>query len=85
MPAHELTLTTLMNLDTNMSHRYRLLCGEILDDEIGIAPAYQTRTRDNIHIRPTQRTFHNAYQVLRPPSLTYKTRETPFQVLNRTV
>jgi hypothetical protein len=85
MPAHELTLTTLMNLDTNMSLRYRLLCREILDNEIGIAPTYQTRTRDNLHIRPTKRTFCNAYQVLRLPSLTYKTRETPFHVLNRTV
>ncbi len=28
-----------MNLDTNMSRQYRLLCKDILDTEIGIAPA----------------------------------------------
>jgi hypothetical protein len=31
------SFTMLMNLDTNMSHCYRLLCRDILDNEIGIA------------------------------------------------
>jgi hypothetical protein len=52
---------------------------------MGIVPAYQTRIRDKIDIHPTKRTFHNAYQLLCLPSLTSKTRETAFQVLNRTV
>jgi hypothetical protein len=50
-----------------------------------IAPAYQTRTRNNIHIINTPLTFHDAYQLLRLPPLTSKSRETAFQVLNRTV
>jgi hypothetical protein len=33
-------LTTLMNLDTNLNHRYKLLCHEILDKEIRVAPVY---------------------------------------------
>jgi hypothetical protein len=74
-----------MNVDTNMSRRYRILCRDILDTEMGIAPAYQTRTRDNIHISPMLQVFHNAYQALWLPSLTSKTRESAFQVLNRTV
>jgi hypothetical protein len=49
--------------------RYRLLCQDILDTEVGIAPAYQTRNRDNIHVQSTNRTFHNAYQLLRLPAL----------------
>jgi hypothetical protein len=68
-----------------MSLRNRLLCRSILDDEIGVAPAYHTRARDDVQIRPTVQTFNNAFQLLRLPSLTSKTREIAFQVLNRTV
>jgi hypothetical protein len=80
-----LNLSTLMNLDTNISRRNRLLCKRVLDTEIGVAPAYQTRTQDDIHLRPTMRTFHNVYQLLHLPSLTPKTREKAFKMLNRTV
>jgi hypothetical protein len=65
-----------------MSRRNKLLCRSILDADIGVAPAYQTRARDNVHIRPTVHTFNNAYQLLRLPFLRSKTRETAFQVLN---
>jgi hypothetical protein len=65
-----LILTSLIQLDTNMSRRHKLLCRSILDTEIQVAPAYQTRIRDNIHIRPTIHTFNNAYQLLRLPLLT---------------
>jgi hypothetical protein len=78
-------LALLLQLDTNMSRRYKLLCRSILDTEIQVAPAYQTRIRDNIHIRPTAHTFNNAYQLLRLPLLTSKTKETAFQVLNQTI
>jgi hypothetical protein len=61
------------------------MCRSILDTDIGVAPAYQTRARDNVHIRPTVPTLSNAYQVLRLPLLPSKTRETAFQVLNRTI
>ncbi len=50
-----------------------------------MAPAYRTRIRDDIAVRPTQRMFTNAYHVLRLPALTSKTRETSFQILNRTI
>ncbi len=75
----------MIQLDTNMSRRYKLLCRSTLDAEIGVAPAYHTRTRDDIHIRPTLQTFNNAFHLLRLPSLTSKSRETAFQILNRTV
>ncbi len=78
-------LATLIQLDTNMSRRNKLLCRNILDADIGVAPAYQTRALDNVHIHPTVPTFNNAYQLLRLPLLTSKTRETAFQVLNRTI
>jgi hypothetical protein len=41
-------LEMLMNLDPNYSHRYRLLCYEILDTEIRAVPAYKTSIRGNI-------------------------------------
>jgi hypothetical protein len=74
-----------VNLDTNLSRRFNLKCREILDTSIGVAPAYRTRIKDNLAVRPTQRTFTNAYQVLCLPALTSKTRETAFQILNRTI
>ncbi len=55
------TLASMMQLDTNMSRRNKLLCRSILDDEIKVAPAYHTRTRDNIQIRPTLQIFNNAF------------------------
>jgi hypothetical protein len=79
------TLASIMQLDTNMSRRNKLLCRCILDDEIRVAPAYHTRIRDNIQIRPTTQVFNNAFHLLRLPSLTSKTREIAFQILNRTV
>ncbi len=78
-------LASLIKLDTNMSRRYKILCRSILDDYIRVAPAYQTRARDNVYIRPTIHTFNNAYQLLRLLSLTSKTKETAFQILNRTI
>jgi hypothetical protein len=47
------TLASMMQLDTNMSRWNKLLCRSILDEEIKVAPAYHTRARDNIQIRPT--------------------------------
>ncbi len=78
-------LTSIVNLDTNLSRRFKLKCREILDTSIGVAPAFRTRIRDNLAVRLTQRMFNNAYHVLRLPALTSKTRETAFQILNRTI
>jgi hypothetical protein len=78
-------LAILANQDNNLSRRYRLKCRELLDESIGVAPAYQTRIRDGIAIRPSRRAFTNAYSLLRLPLITSKTRETAFQILNRTI
>jgi hypothetical protein len=50
-----------------------------------VAPAYHTRIRDGLAVRPSQRDFTNAYNILRLPAITSKTRETAFQILNRTI
>jgi hypothetical protein len=55
------TLPSIMQLDTNMSRRNKLLCRCTLDDEIRVAPAYHTRIRDNIQIRPTFYVFHPSH------------------------
>ncbi len=74
-------LALLINQDTNLSRRYRLRCRDLLDESIGVAPAYQTRIRDGIAICPGQRTFNSAYNLLHLPLITSKTRETAFQIL----
>jgi hypothetical protein len=78
-------LAILANLDINLSRRYRIKNREILDTAIGVAPAYHTRIRDNLAVRPSQRDFTNAYSILRLPTITSKTCETAFQILNRTI
>ncbi len=78
-------LAILANLDINLSRRYRIKNREILDTAIGVAPAYHTRIRDDLAVRPSQRDFTNAYSILRLPTITSKTRETAFQILNRTI
>ncbi len=79
------SLANLVNLETNLSRRYHRKCQKILDTSIGVAPAYHTRIWDGIAIRPSQRALNNAYNLLRLPSLTSKTRETAFQILNQTI
>ncbi len=78
-------LAILAKLDVNLSRRYRIKNREILDNEIGVAPSYRTRIRDGLAVRPSQRDFTNAYTILRLPMITSKTRETAFQILNRTI
>jgi hypothetical protein len=78
-------LAILANLDINLSQRYRIKNRELLDTAIGVAPSYHTRIRDGLAVRPSQRDFTNAYNILRLPTITSKTRETAFQILNRTI
>ncbi len=78
-------LAILANLDINLSRRYRIKNREILDTAIGVAPAYHTRIRDDLAVWPSQQDFTNAYSILRLPTITFKTRETVFQILNRTI
>ncbi len=78
-------LALLTNLDVNLSRRHRIKNRELLDTAIGVAPAYQTRIRDGLAVRPSQRDFTNAYNILHLPMITSKTRETAFQILNCTI
>jgi hypothetical protein len=78
-------LALLTNLDVNLSRRYRIKNRELIDTAIGVAPAYQTRIRDGLAVRPSQKDFTNAYNILRLPAITSKTREIAFQILNRTI
>jgi hypothetical protein len=78
-------LAILTNLEINLSRRYRIKNRELLDAATGVAPAYHTRIRDGLAVRPSQRDFTNAYNILHLPAITSKTRETAFQILNRTI
>jgi hypothetical protein len=54
------------------------------DASLGTAPAYHTRRQDGVFY-PTIDTFNNAYNVIEIGSLPSKTKETAFQILNRTI
>jgi hypothetical protein len=76
-------LAILANQDTNLSRRYHLKWRKLLDESIGVAPAYQTRIRDGIAISPSQHAFTSIYNLLCLPLITSRTRETAFKILNR--
>jgi hypothetical protein len=67
-----------------MSRKYRLLCRKSLDESIHIAPSYNTRRRDEVDL-PEMATFNNAFKILHISNITSKTKETIFQILNRTI
>lgn len=77
-------LARLLLKDNNISTTYRTLISKQLTEEIGTAPAYSTRERDNVYV-PDRDTFSRGYGVLSLPSIPSKTKEVAFQVLNRTV
>jgi hypothetical protein len=67
-----------------MSSSYRKILRNIKDSTIKIAPAYQTRRQDGVYY-PTTETFNKAYNIIQLSSLPSKTKETSFQILNRTI
>jgi hypothetical protein len=76
--------THLFQQDKNMSSFNKKALRKELDEKINIAPAYQTRIRDEVYV-PDGSTFKDAYKVLQLGMLSSKTKETIFQVLNRTI
>jgi len=74
----------LMNRETNMSVIYKKFTQEKLTKEIDTAPAYDTRVRDGVYV-PDRRTFQDAFRVTTMAILPCKTKETAFQILNRTI
>jgi hypothetical protein len=67
------TLSSIVNLDTILSRRFKLKCREILDTSIRVAPAFRTRIRDNLAVRVTQ----NVQQCLSCATSTYTHLENP--------
>jgi hypothetical protein len=65
-----------------LSIKYRKQSRLDLDTSIGTAPVYATRQRDGVFYT-SQKTF--TYKVIEIGSLPNKTRETSFQILNRTI
>jgi len=70
----------LLRGETNMSRGYRKTLRNIKD----IAPAYHTRRQDGVYY-PTIETFNKAYNIIQLSSLPSKTKETSFQIINRTI
>jgi len=68
----------------HLSQVYRKAKAEQARRDIQTAPAYATRIRDGIY-HPGEGTFQDAYKVLDIPELPSKTKESAFEVLNRTI
>jgi hypothetical protein len=84
---HPIEMTTgnlIFKGDRKLSHLHRKTNSRDLTKEIGTAPAYRTRGRDNVY-RPEKDTFNAGYKILESALLPSKTREMAFEVLNRTI
>jgi hypothetical protein len=77
-------LALLFRKEHNVSRVYRDILKQNLHCQMNVPPAYSTRERDCIYI-PERQTFMDAFQVLNLPFLSPKTKETAFQILNRTI
>ena len=78
------TCSLLIYNERHLSQQHKKNCTDQLSRDIKMAPAYQTRIRDEVY-RPDSATFCDAYRVLQLPSLPSKTKEIAFQILNRTI
>ncbi len=78
------TASSLFALDKNLSQIFKQQQRHKLHKIIQILPSYSTRQRDGITL-PQRTTFINAYKVLHMSLLPSKTKETVFQILNRTI
>ena len=78
------TCMMLFRLDKNLSIKYRKETRKKLHMNIQTPPSYGTRQRDDV-ILPEKNTFLNAYKILFLSIIPSKTKETTFQILNRTV
>jgi hypothetical protein len=76
--------TNLFNQDSNMSRTNGRIARAQKDAKIKTAPLYQTRRRDQVYV-PDLNTFHDSYKVLKLAAIPSKTKETTFQILNRTI
>ena len=74
----------LVRGEKHLSQIHKKNISEQITKKIGIAPAYQTRIRDNVYV-PDKATFHAAYKVLELPWIPSKTKQTSFEILNRTI
>jgi hypothetical protein len=78
------TATSLFLLDKNLSQVHKQQQRHKLHKLIQVPPSYTTRQRDGIML-PQRATFINAYKILHMSLLPSKTKETVFQILNRTI
>ncbi len=78
------TLALLLRKDQNISQKFKTIVRHNLHMSMKIPPAFSTRKRDGVYV-PERKTFKDAFCVLSLPYLSSKTKETAFQILNRTI
>ncbi len=77
-------LALLLRKDQNISQKYKKIVRHNLHSSLKIPPAFNTRERDGVYV-PERQTFKDAFGALSLPFMSSKTKETTFQVLNRTI
>jgi len=78
------TLALIFRKSNNSSRSYKKLLRKNLHQAMQLPPAYSTRERDGVYV-PERQTFKDAFFALSLPFLSSKTKETVFQILNRTI
>ncbi len=76
--------SSLFPVEKNLSQIFRRQLRHQLHKKIDMPTSYLTRQRDGLML-PRRDTFLNAYKVLSMSLLPSKTKETTFQILNRTI
>ena len=82
-PHHNTNAELLFPLQ-NLSKIQRKQKRDTTDNQIEIAPAYNTRIRDGVYV-PDRKTFLDSYKIVDASFIPSKTKELAFQVLNRTL
>jgi hypothetical protein len=78
------TVALLFRKDQNISLKLKKIIRHNLHVSMKVPPAFSTRERDGVYV-PDRQTFKDAFRVLSLPFMSSKTRETAFQILNRTI
>ncbi len=77
-------LALLFRKDQNISQKYKKHLQQTLHRSMQLPPAFSTRERDGVYV-PEQQTFCDAFYVLSLSLLSSKTKETAFQIWDRTI
>jgi len=77
-------LQQMVSRNRNMSQLFNKACKKMAANNIGVAPAYNTRIRDRVDV-PSREEFKSAFFMIKHKYLPLKTKDNSLQTLNRTI